>query len=304
MDVDDAPRAGRWAGTAKKLQLQPIAAGLTNQNFRVEVDGKPLLRPAARAVDRAARRRPRERAAQHAGRREGRGRPEGASHHDARDRRRSLLEWLAGPDDVERGVPGAGHARANRRGPPAAPRRPALPRRLQHVPADRVLPARRRRALDPDPGRLPRRSCRRSRSSRRPSPRGRSPTVPCHNDLLAENYLDDGARLWIVDYEYSGNNDPTFELGNTAQELGFDAARQEELCAAYFGEATPALARPDAAADDHVRRRLDAVGRHPGRDLLDRLRLLGLGRGALGPRVGGLRRATTSTTSSPRPIGG
>ena len=67
------------------------------------------------------------------------------------------------------------------------------------------------------------------------------PTVPCHNDLLAENYLDDGRKLWIVDYEYSGNNDPTFELGNTAQELGFDAARQEELCAAYFGEATPAL---------------------------------------------------------------
>jgi thiamine kinase-like enzyme len=67
------------------------------------------------------------------------------------------------------------------------------------------------------------------------------PTVPCHNDLLAENYLFDGKRLWIVDYEYSGNNDPTFELGNTAQELGFDAARQEELCAAYFGEATPAL---------------------------------------------------------------
>jgi len=66
-------------------------------------------------------------------------------------------------------------------------------------------------------------------------------TVPCHNDLLAENYLDDGKVLWIVDYEYSGNNDPTFELGNTAQELGFDAARQEELCAAYFGEVTPAL---------------------------------------------------------------
>jgi len=61
------------------------------------------------------------------------------------------------------------------------------------------------------------------------------PIVPCHNDLLAENYLDDGSTLWIVDYEYSGNNDPTFELGNTAQELGFDAARQEELCAAYFG---------------------------------------------------------------------
>ena len=34
---------------------------------------------------------------------------------------------------------------------------------------------------------------------------------------------------------------PTFELGNTAQEIGFDAARLEELCAAYFGEATPGL---------------------------------------------------------------
>ena len=67
------------------------------------------------------------------------------------------------------------------------------------------------------------------------------PTVPCHNDLLAENYLDDGSRLWIVDYEYSGNNDPAFELGNTAQELGFDEARLTELVAAYFGEATPEL---------------------------------------------------------------
>jgi thiamine kinase-like enzyme len=67
------------------------------------------------------------------------------------------------------------------------------------------------------------------------------PSVPCHNDLLAENYLDDGERLWIVDYEYSGNNDPTFELGNTCQELGFDADRAAELCAAYFGAASPAL---------------------------------------------------------------
>ncbi len=67
------------------------------------------------------------------------------------------------------------------------------------------------------------------------------PSVPCHNDLLAENYLDDGRRLWIVDYEYSGNNDPTFELGNTAQELGFDDAQVEELCAGYFGEASPSL---------------------------------------------------------------
>ena len=105
--------------------------------------------------------------------------------------------------------------------------------------AERYL-ARRRRAGDRDPGRLPRAP--RAGAADRGRPR-RAPAAdrPCHNDLLAENYLDDGERLWIVDYEYSGNNDPTFELGNTAQELGFDDARQAELCAAYFGEASPAL---------------------------------------------------------------
>jgi thiamine kinase-like enzyme len=64
------------------------------------------------------------------------------------------------------------------------------------------------------------------------------PTVPCNNDLLAENYIDDGSLLRLIDYEYSGNNDPTFELGNTCQELGYDEARIRELCAAYFGSAS------------------------------------------------------------------
>jgi thiamine kinase-like enzyme len=75
------------------------------------------------------------------------------------------------------------------------------------------------------------------------------PSMPCHNDLLAENYIDDGERLWIVDFEYSGNNDPTFELGDTAQESAFDADLRAILCEAYFGEATPALlARMDLQA--------------------------------------------------------
>ena len=74
--------------------------------------------------------------------------------------------------------------------------------------------------------------------------RDRVPPVPCHNDLLADNYLDDGTNLWIVDFEYSGMNDPAFELGNTAQELGFDDAQVADLCAAYYGAATEArLAR-------------------------------------------------------------
>jgi thiamine kinase-like enzyme len=66
-------------------------------------------------------------------------------------------------------------------------------------------------------------------------------TVPCNNDLLAENYIDDGQQLWLIDYEYSGNNDPTFELGNTCQEMQFNDEQIKEVCAAYFGEATSAL---------------------------------------------------------------
>ena len=74
-------------------------------------------------------------------------------------------------------------------------------------------------------------------------------SVPCHNDLLAENYIDDGAQLWIVDFEYSGNNDPTFELGDTAQECGFDPDQRARLCESYFGQATPELlARMDLQA--------------------------------------------------------
>jgi len=70
------------------------------------------------------------------------------------------------------------------------------------------------------------------------------PTMPCNNDLLGENYIDDGLLLRLIDYEYSGNNDPCFELGNTCQEMGFDEARIQEMCAAYFGAATPSkLAR-------------------------------------------------------------
>ena len=65
--------------------------------------------------------------------------------------------------------------------------------------------------------------------------------VPCNNDLLAENYIDDGKQLWLIDYEYSGNNDPTFELGNTCQEMQFNDEQITAVCAAYFGKATSAM---------------------------------------------------------------
>jgi thiamine kinase-like enzyme len=70
------------------------------------------------------------------------------------------------------------------------------------------------------------------------------PTVPCHNDLLADNYIEQGGRLRLVDWEYSGNGDPAFELGNTCRELDYDDGQVHELCRAYFGAApAPLVAR-------------------------------------------------------------
>ncbi|HTX84577.1 MAG TPA: phosphotransferase [Streptosporangiaceae bacterium] len=62
-------------------------------------------------------------------------------------------------------------------------------------------------------------------------------TVPCNNDLLAANFIDDGERIWLIDYEYSGNNDPCFELGNIAGECGLDADALAALVTAYYGRA-------------------------------------------------------------------
>jgi len=62
--------------------------------------------------------------------------------------------------------------------------------------------------------------------------------APCHCDPLCENFLDTGARMWIVDWEYSGMNDPMWDLGDLSVEAGFDAAQEAEMMAAYFdGEA-------------------------------------------------------------------
>jgi thiamine kinase-like enzyme len=59
-------------------------------------------------------------------------------------------------------------------------------------------------------------------------------TVPCHNDLLAANFIDDGDRIWLIDYELSGNNDPCFELGNIAAESHLDGDALAALVTAYY----------------------------------------------------------------------
>jgi thiamine kinase-like enzyme len=69
----------------------------------------------------------------------------------------------------------------------------------------------------------------------------RQPTklAPCHCDPLCENFLDDGKRMWLVDWEYSGMNDPMWDLGDLSVEGGFSREQDEEMMEAYFDGSVP-----------------------------------------------------------------
>jgi thiamine kinase-like enzyme len=70
-----------------------------------------------------------------------------------------------------------------------------------------------------------------------------------HNDLLAANILDDGKRLWLVDWDYAGFNSPLFDLGGLASNSELPDGLRDEMLALYFG-------RP---VDDALRRRAAAM---------------------------------------------
>ena len=61
---------------------------------------------------------------------------------------------------------------------------------------------------------------------------------PCHNDLLNGNFIDDGSRIRILDWEYAGMGDLFFDLGNFAVQHGFNDEQDEALLKAYFGTVT------------------------------------------------------------------
>jgi thiamine kinase-like enzyme len=61
------------------------------------------------------------------------------------------------------------------------------------------------------------------------------PAVFAHHDLLAGNILDDGKRLWLIDFEYSGRGSAMFDLANLSSNARFSAEESAELLRAYFG---------------------------------------------------------------------
>jgi thiamine kinase-like enzyme len=74
------------------------------------------------------------------------------------------------------------------------------------------------------------------------------PIVFGHNDFLPANILDDGERLWLIDFEYAGFTTAMFDLAGLASNAGFDDQQSEELLARYFGATTsPDLMRAHAA---------------------------------------------------------
>ncbi len=77
---------------------------------------------------------------------------------------------------------------------------------------------------------------------------GDMPLVFSHNDLLAANFLDDGKRLWLIDWDYAGYNSPLFDLGGLASNNEFDDRLTETLLEGYFGR-----------LDDEMRNRFHAM---------------------------------------------
>jgi thiamine kinase-like enzyme len=64
--------------------------------------------------------------------------------------------------------------------------------------------------------------------------------VPSHCDPLCENFLDTGEHMVLIDYEYSGNNDPMWDLGDLSVEGLFSPTQDEALLTAYFDGPAPA----------------------------------------------------------------
>jgi len=68
-----------------------------------------------------------------------------------------------------------------------------------------------------------------------------------HNDLLAANFIDDGKRLWLIDWDYGGFNSPLFDLGGLVSNSELDADRTRFVLERYFGNVDPGLERRFAA---------------------------------------------------------
>jgi thiamine kinase-like enzyme len=80
-------------------------------------------------------------------------------------------------------------------------------------------------------------------AARRALAENRATLAPCHNDPLAENFIDSPARMYLVDWEYAGMNDPMWDLGDLSVEANFGPEQDEALLRAYFEGPPPPAER-------------------------------------------------------------
>jgi thiamine kinase-like enzyme len=219
-----------WAG--RSVDVTPITTGITNRNFRIELDGEAfVLRLAGRDTDLLGIDREAEVEAVRAAAAAGVG-PEVFAY--VPEHSCLVTRWVKGEhiavEDLRREdalSPTVVSIRTFHGCPPipsafpvfriaedyrrlAAERGVAIPKTYEEV---RAVAGRIEQAFARAP----------------------MPLTTCHNDLLNANFLRDGDHVWIVDYEYSGMGDPFFDLGNLSINNDLTPDAQELLLALYFG---------------------------------------------------------------------
>jgi thiamine kinase-like enzyme len=218
-----------WPG--RSARFEPLGGGITNHNLKVEVDGdRFVLRVAGKGTNLLGIDRVVEVAATEAAAALGIG-PEVVEFVEPEG-------WL-----VTRFVEGEIPSLARMREPEMLAR-VAAALRAYHVGPEipgtfdsfRIVEAYRRTALDRG-GAVPERyEWAHEIAGRIEARRIGNASVPCHNDLLNANFLDDGERLRIVDWEYAGMGDRFFDLANFSINHELDTTQSAALLAAYFGE--------------------------------------------------------------------
>jgi thiamine kinase-like enzyme len=231
-----------WRG---KVKPEPLAGGITNQNFKVEDAGRRyvvrvgddiLVHGVVRANELAA-----SRAAHQAGLSPGvvHGEP-GILVLDFIEGRTFTPDDVRDPDNLERLVD---MVRRCHRDIPQYLRGPATMFWVFHVVRDyaHTLSEGNSRHAPSLPDLL-------DRAARLEDAVGPIDVVFGHNDLLAANFIDDGKRLWLVDWEYAGFNSPLFDLGGLASNSELSHEQAEAALSLYFGKPVDDELRYRAAA--------------------------------------------------------
>ena len=226
--IDLVRQLALWEGP---VEPQPVSGGITNANFVVESGGRRYFVRAGDDIPVHGIMRFNELAASRAA--HGAGLSPAVIHHEPGV---LVLEYIEGRTYAEEDVRDAGNlerilplVRTCHREVPKHLRGPALIFWVFHVARDyaATLEAGGSRMTGRLPGLL-------DIAERLEEAVGPVDIVFGHNDLLAANFIDDGERLWLIDFDYAGFNSPLFDLGGLASNNGLDEAQERWLLETYF----------------------------------------------------------------------